>query len=290
VAPVAEFEARRVRMFGLAYRLLGSAEEAEDAVQDAYLRWDRAERSAITHPDAWLTKVVTNLCLNRLTSARATRERYLGPWLPEPVLTDALGPMETAEQRDSVSLAVLVLLEQLTPAERAVFVLRTAFGYGHGEIADAVDLSEANCRQLYRRASQRLAEHRPRFQPSRADRERLSARFLAAARDGDLPGLEALLAEDVTSWADGGGHHSVALRPVTGRDRVARYLIGGWRKVPGDLGFTFADVNGGTGVLVTADGKLLAVLALEFDGDLVAGLRIMANPEKLSHLRGLTGS
>src|SRR5262245_7316661 len=202
MAPVAEFETRRGRMFGLAYRLLGSAVEAEDAVQDAYLRWDRADRATIAHPDAWLAKVVTNLCLNRLTAARTTRERYVGPWLPEPVPTDMLGPLETAEQRDSVSLALLTLLERLTPAERAVFVLRAAFGYSHGEVAQVMELSEANCRQLYRRATQHVADHRTRFQPSREQRERLASRFLAAAQHGDLRGLEELLAEDVTSWAD----------------------------------------------------------------------------------------
>jgi RNA polymerase sigma-70 factor (TIGR02957 family) len=287
VAPVAEFQTRRGRLFGLAYRLLGSAAEAEDAVQDAFLRWDRADLATIEHPDAWLAKVVTNLCLTRLTAARATREQYLGPWLPEPVPTDALGPLETAEQRESVSLAVLTLLERLTPAERAVFVLREAFGYTHREVAEVMELSEANCRQLYRRATQHLAAHRPRFQPSREQRERLAARFLAAAQDGDLRGLEEVLAEDVTSWADGGGHVGTARRPVTGRDRVVRYLAGGWRKVPVGLEFAFAEVNGTTAILAVAGGTVLAAVALEFDGERIAEIRIMANPEKLSHLAGL---
>lgn len=290
MAPVGEFEARRVRLFGLAYRLLGSAEEAEDTVQDAYLRWDRADLAAIEHPDGWLAKVVTNLCLNRLTAARSTRERYLGPWLPEPVLTETLGPLETAEQRDSVSFAVLVLLERLTPAERAVFVLRTAFGYGHREIAEVMDISEANCRQLYRRATQHLAEHRPRFQPSPADRERLAARFLAAAQDGDLPALEELLAADVTSWVDSGGRLSTARRPIVGRDRVSRYFAGGWRKATPGTEFTFAEVNGTTAVLARVGDKLVGVVTLEFADDRIAAVRIVANPDKLSHLRGVTGS
>jgi RNA polymerase sigma-70 factor (TIGR02957 family) len=277
-------------MFGLAYRLLGSAAEAEDAVQDAYLRWDRADGTTITHPDAWLAKVVTNLCLNRLTSARATRERYVGPWLPEPVPTDSLGPLETAEQRDSVSLALLTLLERLTPAERAVFVLREAFGYSHGEVAQVMELSEANCRQLYRRATQHLAEHRTRFQPSREQRERLAARFLAAAQDGDLRALEELLAEDVISWADGGGHQPMARRPVLGRDKVARYLAGAWRKVPGAVTFAFTEVNGQTGFVIAASGTVMAVVALEFDGERVADVRIIANPAKLSRFAGLAGS
>jgi len=281
---------RRGRLFGLAYRLLGSAEEAEDAVQDAYLRWDRADRASIEHPDGWLAKVVTNLCLNRLTAARATRERYVGPWLPEPVPSAALGPLETAEQRDSVSLALLTLLERLTPPERAVFVLREAFGYGHGEIAQVMELSEAHCRQLYRRATQHLAARRRRFQPSHAERSRLAARFLAAAQEGDLRSLEELLAEDVTSWADSGGHQPTARRPVVGRDRVARYFAGGWRKVPGAVDFTLTEVNGDTAVLARVDGRLLAVIALEFDGACIAGVRIVANPAKLSRLAGVAGS
>lgn len=288
MAPAAEFETRRGRMFGLAYRMLGSVAEAEDAVQDAYLRWDRADD--ITHPDAWLTKVVTNLCLNRLTAARATREQYVGSWLPEPVPTDALGPMETAEQRDSVSLALLTLLERLTPAERAVFVLREAFGYSHGEVAQVMELSEANCRQLYRRATQHLAQRRTRFQPSREQRERLASRFLAAAQHGDLRGLEELLAEDVTSWADSGGTQAMARRPVVGRDKVGRYFVGGWRKVPEGITFTSAEVNGQTAFVAWLSGTVMAVIALEFDGERIADVTIVANPAKLSRLAALAGS
>jgi RNA polymerase sigma-70 factor (ECF subfamily) len=290
VAPVAEFQTRRGWLFGLAYRLLGSVDEAEDAVQDAFLRWDGAERAAIEHPDGWLAKVVTNLCLNRLTAARATRERYVGPWLPEPVLTDVLGPLETAEQRDSVSLALLTLLERLTPAERAVFVLREAFGYSHRDVAEVLELSEANCRQLYRRATQHVAERRQRFQPSRAERERLARQFLEAAAHGDLRGLEELLSDDVTSWADSGGQVPTARRPVTGRDNVARYFAGAWRKVPAGVTFSFVEVNGDTAFIVTADYKPLGLVALEFDGSHIVGVRIIANPAKLSHLAGLVGS
>lgn len=295
---VAEFEGQRRRLFGLAYRLLGSADEAEDVVQDAFIRWDAADRASIERPSAWLAKVVTNLCLNRLTAARATRERYVGPWLPEPVLTEdsTLGPLETVEQRDLVSLALLVLLERLTPAERAVFVLREAFGYGHQEVAEIMELSEANCRQLYRRAGQRIAESRTRFQPDREQRERLAERFLAAARGGDLSGLERLLAADVTSWADGGGQVSSARRPVAGRDRVVRYLVGGFRKIGTGYDYEFAEVNGATAILVSWGDALLGVVTLEFDGERIAALRIVINPDKLgfvarqlSHSRELTG-
>jgi RNA polymerase sigma-70 factor (ECF subfamily) len=189
VSDVAEaFEAHRPRLFWLAYRLLGSASEAEDAVQDLYLRLHAADSALIESLPAWLTKVVTNLCLNRLTSARARREVYPGPWLPEPVLTDdrTLGPQETAEQRESVSIALLSLMEQLSPTERAAFVLREAFAYTHFEIAEILEMSEANARQLYRRAKQRLGEPRQRFQPDRAQWRRLVDRFFTAASAGDV--------------------------------------------------------------------------------------------------------
>lgn len=287
---VSAFEAERGRLFGLAYRLLGLAAEAEDVVQDAYLRWESADRDTIVVPAAWLAKVVTNLCLNRLASARVRREEYVGPWLPEPVLTEggALGPLDTAEQRESVSMALLVLMERLTPAERAVFVLREAFGYRHREIAGIMDLGEANCRQLQRRARQRLGaeEAVPGARSVPADRERwqgLVERFLAAARNGDMAGLERLLAADVTSWADGGGVVGTARRPVTGRDRVVRYFVGGMGRFAARIDFTVAEVNGAPAVLAWTGARLSGVVTLDVDAgeDRIAGLRIVANPEKL---------
>jgi RNA polymerase sigma-70 factor (TIGR02957 family) len=301
VDAVGEFMAQRARLLGLAYRLLGSAEDAEDAVQEAFLRWDRVDRGAIAVPSAWLAKVVTNLCLNRLASARAQREVYAGPWLPEPVLTEGgdFGPMETAAQRESVSMALLVLLERLTPAERAVFVLREAFGYGHGEIAGILETSEANCRQLLRRARRRIGEQRPRFQPVAGQWRPLAERFLAAAGEGDLPALERLLAADVISWADGGGKVTAARRPVAGRDRVARYMAGAIRRFGAGAQARLAEINGQPGVLGLADGALAGVLVLELGGGKIAALRIVANPDKLgfaarqaglSHPVGLAGS
>jgi len=284
-ARAGDFEAHRARLFGLAYRLLGSAADAEDVVQDTYVRWSRADQAAIVAPSAWLVKVATNLCLNRLTSARARHEVYVGPWLPEPVLTSdgALGPMDTSVQRDSVSLALLVLLEQLTPAERAVFVLREAFGYGHRDIAGILDLSEANCRQLYRRAKQRLAMASSRFHPARAARAQwqdLVERFIAAARDGDLPALEHLLASDVTAWADGGGKVSAARRAVLGRARVARYLAGITR-FGAQLQILLAEVNGAPAILATSAGNLVGVLVLEISEGQITAVRAVANPDKL---------
>ncbi|WP_231950828.1 RNA polymerase sigma factor SigJ [Allokutzneria albata] len=267
--------------------MLGSAHEAEDVVHDAFLKWNGAKRDAVASPPAWLTKVVTNLCLNRLTSARVQREQYVGPWLPEPILTTdgALGPLETAELRDSVSLALLFLLERLTPTERAVFVLREAFSYSHREIAEILDLSEANCRQLHRRAHQHVGTREPRFEPDPRRRFELVQRFLAAARDGDMPGLERLLAEDVTSWADGGGHMGMARRPILGRDRVARYLAGGFTKLPpGALTLELAEVNGAAAAVFRLDGVVAGVVVPEAVDDRVATLSIMANPAKLGFL------
>lgn len=279
-----EFETHRPRLFGLAYRMLGSAEEAEDTVQDAYLRFSGADRGAIAHPAAWLAKVVTNLCLTRLTSARARREQYVGPWLPEPVVTSdgTLGPLESAEQRDAVSMAMLVLLERLTPTERAVYVLREAFAYGHREIAEVLDLTEANCRQLYRRAVQRVSEPRSRFESTPERQEELVASFVAAARDGDLARLEKLLAADVVWSSDGGGKVSAARRPVEGREKVSRFLVGLVERFMEGVHFTTAEVNGEPAVAAWAGEALLGVVALELRDGLVVHARAVVNPDKLA--------
>ncbi|MEU9163842.1 RNA polymerase sigma-70 factor [Streptomyces sp. NPDC048424] len=279
----AVFEEHRPRMFGIAYRMLGSAAEAEDTVQDAYLRWASADRGDVGHPGAWLAKVVTNLCLNHLTSARVRREEYVGPWLPEPVLTGdgTLGPLESAEQRDSVSMALLVLLEQLTPVERAVYVLREAFAYGHREIAGLLDLSEANCRQLYRRAAQRVEAPRPRFRPDPAQWQGLVDTFMSAARSGDVSRLESMLTADVRYVSDGGGVVNAARRPILGRDKVARFAIGALGKYVTGLPVTFTEVNGAPALLFGE----AAVLLIEFEDGLVSGMQAVVNPEKLEFLR-----
>ncbi|ANN17860.1 RNA polymerase subunit sigma-24 [Amycolatopsis orientalis] len=282
---VTEFERLRPVMFGLAYRLLGSAAEAEDAVQDAYLRWAGAEHESIASPRAWLAKVVTNLCLNRLTSARAQRERYVGPWLPEPVLTsdDVLGPLETAEQRDSVSLAMLVLLEQLSPVERAVFVLKEAFAYSHREIAAILDISEVNSRQLHSRARRDLARPHERRAPDPHEVEKLVESFLAAAGNGDLTGLERLLTADVTAWSDGGGKVTAARRPVHGAAKVARLFAGMFTWAAG-VSIEIGEVNGGPAVIGTAGGAVYGILGFEVVDGRIAGLRTVVNPDKLTFL------
>ncbi|MFJ9865121.1 RNA polymerase sigma-70 factor [Streptomyces sp. NPDC101165] len=282
-----EFESHRPRLFGLAYRLLGSAQEAEDAVQDAYLRLSGADRAVIEHLGAWLARTVTNLCLNRLTSARARREEYVGEWLPEPVVTSdgTLGPLESTEAREQVSMAMLVLLERLTPTERAVYVLREAFGYGHREIAGVLDLSEANCRQVYRRAVGRVAATESRFDPAPERREELVTSFLTAAREGDLTGLEKLLAADVTWWSDGGGKVTAALRPIVGREKVARFAAGASQRFAVGLEYTVVEVNGAIGVASWVGDTLVGIVEFELVDGLVVGVWAVMNPDKLEYVR-----
>ncbi|HEU5475473.1 MAG TPA: RNA polymerase sigma-70 factor [Actinophytocola sp.] len=277
------FEANRRRLFGVAYRMLGEASEAEDVVQDAYLRWERSD-SAVS-PEAWLTKVVTNLCLDRLTSARAQRQRYVGPWLPEPVGTggDALDPFEAVEQRELLSLGMLVLLERLTPAERAVFVLREAFGHSHREVAEILDVNDPHVRQLYRRAQQHIATARKRFTPTPEQHRRLLERFLQATLDGDVPELEQLLADDVVAWADGGGKAPAMRRPVVGRDQVLRYLLA-LSEYAQRIRMTPDVVNGEPALVVYLDGQLAGVTVPEFDGDRIVAIRTVTNPDKLVFL------
>jgi RNA polymerase sigma-70 factor (ECF subfamily) len=290
-AGLAAFEELRPRLTGLAYRMLGEVQEAEDAVQDAYLRWNGTDRAAVEEPRAWLIKVVTNLCLNRLASARARRETYTGPWLPEPVPgagelgARVLGPLETAEQRDSVSLALLTLMESLTPAERAVFVLREAFGYKHRDIAEVLDVTETASRQLHRRARQRVASAERRFAPPGERWRRLVERFLDAAVRGDLAGLEAILAEDVVAWSDGGGKVTAARNAIAGRTRVARFLLGVARRaadLPGaSLEPSIEEVNGVPALAVRVDGELTMIAVLEASGDRVTAVHAVLNPDKL---------
>ncbi|WP_254897821.1 RNA polymerase sigma factor SigJ [Kitasatospora sp. NA04385] len=281
---VREFESHRQRLFALAYRMLGSAAEAEDTVQDAYLRWHGTEPGQVAAPGPWLNKVVANLCLNRLGSARARREEYPGTWLPEPVATGALGPMERAEQREAVSFAVLTMMERLSPPERAAVVLRDAFAYSHREVAGVLDCTEAAARQLYHRGRKHLAADAPH--PGTVDAEQNAAllgRFLRAASDGALDQLERLLAEQVVVWADGGGKVRAALRPVHGRTNAARFLAGLFERFTDGVRFELAEANG-TAVLLGWEGDALTSLGTVDAGpDGVTVVRILRNPDKLAH-------
>lgn len=276
--------AHRPLLFAIAYRMLGSVADAEDVLQEAYLRWHRvrAEGTAIDSPKAWLSAVVTRLCLDQLRSARATREAYVGPWLPEPIAVDAEPDVaDAAILSESLSTAFLLLLETLSPKERAVFLLHDVFAYGYGEIGGIVGESEVYCRQLARRARARLAERRPRFPASSADQHRLAARFLAAAVDGDLPALVATLADDVTLRSDGGPHAKAARRPIHGADAVARLLLGLLKKSPPGLVSTIEPVNGRPGIVVRFGDRPIAVLS--FAGvEAIRDLQIVVSPAKLA--------
>ncbi|MEU7630464.1 RNA polymerase sigma-70 factor [Nocardia sp. NPDC049220] len=287
-----EFVEHRPRLFALAYRMLGSASEAEDAVQETYLRWDGTDRVQIRSAEAWLTTALVNLCRNWLVSARARRESYLGPWLPEPVPTaqGELGPLETVEERELVSLALLTALERLTPVERAVFVLREAFGYAHREIADMLDVTEANSQQIFRRARQHVREDRTRFGIPAEHASELVERFLRAARDGDIESLEQLLAADVSATADGGGLANAARRPVRGARQVARYLAGLSRwAVPGQE-LLVEEVNGAPAVVARVDGAPLVVVGIDVADGVVAALRLIVNPAKLTYFARSSGA
>ncbi len=289
-----ELEQLRPVSFAIAYRMLGSVSEAEDVVQEALLRVHRAiaDGEQIVSPRAYVATVTTRLAINELRSARARREQYFGEWLPEPILTDGVeDPAQHAEMADSLSLAMLVLLERLTPEQRAALLLHDVFDYGYAEIAAIIGKSEDNVRQLASRARRHVDRHRPRFETSRQQREELTERFLAAARAGDLAGLEVLLAHDVALTGDGGGKVPALARSLRGRNRVARVLLN-WMRVAARLpGFTLrpSEVNGGPGVMVM-DGqqRLISVWSLEISDGEIRGISSVVNPDKLAHL-GVVG-
>ncbi len=273
-------------MFSIAYRMLGSVTEAEDVVQDAFVRLHGTAADDIESLDAYATTVTTRLAIDHLRSARVRRETYVGSWLPEPLLTSPDGPAERAEMADSLSMAFLVLLESLSPVERAVFLLREVFGYGYDEIARIVAKSEQNCRQIFARARGRVAERRPRFEASRDKRDELARRFFAACEDGDMATLEELLAEDAVFYGDGGGKAPAISRPITGRVPVGRFVLGLFRQAaPLALRVEPVEVNGQPGVrVVDGDERLLCVLALDIADGRVRALRNVLNPDKLRHL------
>ncbi|HEY4724709.1 MAG TPA: RNA polymerase sigma-70 factor [Actinomycetota bacterium] len=279
----------RPLLFSIAYRMVGSVSEAEDLVQEAFLRFHRAVSGGeeIASPKAWLSAVTTRLAIDHLRSARARRERYVGAWLPEPLVTgqepDPAGHAETA---DSLSLAFLVLLERLSPVQRAVFLLHEVFGYGYAEIARLVDRSEEACRQAAVRARRHVEAGRPRFEASRRQREELAARFFAAVERGDTEGLVGLLAGDAVLYGDGGGKAPALTAPVHGAQRVARFLLGLARRgAGGGIRLELAEINGHPGLLTTdPEGRLLGVLALDIVEGRIQTLRSIVNPDKLRHL------
>jgi RNA polymerase sigma-70 factor (ECF subfamily) len=285
------FEDLRPLLFSIAYRMLGSVAEAEDVVQDSFLRYQRAlveQDAEIESPKAYLSAVATRLSIDHLRSARAHRESYVGEWLPEPLLTDVDAPdaAKHAEDADSLSMAFLLLLERLSPVERAVFLLHDVFDYDFREVADIVGKSEDNCRQVAVRARRHVDEHKPRFEASRRERERLAGRFFDAVEDGDLEGLIELLAADVVVHGDGGGTSPSWRNPIAGRDKVARLMLGLGRHSH-ERGGTVrrTEINGQPGVMfLDAGGRLIHVMTIDIADGVVQTVRSIINPAKLRHL------
>ena len=283
------FDSHRPLLFSIAYRMLGSASDAEDVVQDAWLRYSSADPTSIRSPKSFATTIVTRLCLDRLKSARATREEYIGPWLPEPVLTaDTEAPDETIERAESVTLAFLVLLETLSPEERAVFILKEACDCDHAEIAATLGISVESSRQLLHRAKQRVAAGRSRLTGTSSSRRDVASQFAHALLSGDSARLKDLLAADVGLWTDGGGKVLAARRPLLGRDEVLKFLVGLYRTAFSRVGpegsLELAEVNEEPAFLMRLRMQLDSVYVISIDDDLVSGVRIIRNPDKLAYI------
>ncbi|MGB3634043.1 MAG: RNA polymerase sigma-70 factor, partial [Rubrobacteraceae bacterium] len=283
------FQQHRTLLVSIAYRMLGSVVDAEDMVQEAFVRWQQASGTEVRSPKAYLSAVVTRLCIDHLRSAKVRREEYVGPWLPEPLLTDGSNDVaEAIDLDESLSMAFLVLLESLNPTERAVFLLREVFAYDYEEISRIVEKSEANCRQISRRARESVAARRPRFEASVGQEERLLGSFIEACSNGDMEGLLALLSEDVILWSDGGGKTHAALNPIYGPEKVSRFLLGILGKTPPGFATRIASINGHPGVIGYADSKPMSAVALEEAEGRIQGIRIVVNPDKLQTIPPLS--
>ena len=280
------FDEHRPLLFSIAYRMLGSVMDAEDVLQEAYLRWQRAPEEEIRSLKSYLSAIVTRLCIDQLRSAKARREEYVGSWLPEPLPNEQGSEgADAAVLDESLSMAFLVLLESLSPVERAVFLLREVFDYDYEEIADLVGKSEANCRQIARRARQSVAARRPRFEHSPEQEERLAKSFIEACMEGDMEALLEMLSEDITLYSDGGGKARAALRPIHGVNNVARFLFGIVRKAPPGLVFRRTRINGQPGIVgYYADGRPQSVTTLEVAEGRIRAIHIVVNPEKLQNI------
>lgn len=279
-----EFVAHQPRLKAIAYRMLGSSADAEDVVQEAYLRWrDRADRDVESSP-SYLATIVVRLCIDQLRSARVRREAYVGPWLPEPVLVEEATPADAAVLSDSLSLAFLVLLEELAPVERAAFLLHDVFAYSYEELAPMLDRQPAACRQLVSRARQRVAKRRRRFDADQRAGRELAERFLAACSSGDIEGLLETLAEDVVVWTDGGGKVKAALNPIYGSSKSARFLVAIAHGASPAAEIRPATVNGQPGFLFIEANAVTAAISLEIIGGHIVGVRAITNPDKLTHL------
>ncbi|GHO86375.1 RNA polymerase sigma-70 factor [Dictyobacter formicarum] len=283
------FETYRSYLFSIAYRMLGSAMDAEDMVQETYIRYQSASPQTIHSLKAYLTTIITRLCMDQLDLARRKRELYVGPWLPEPILTDTTAeeadPEKHVEIEESISLAFLVLLEQLQPFERAVFLLREVFDYEFAEIATMLGKSEAACRRSFSRAKPHLRKHRPRFTASRQTQQQLLDSYVQAVETGEMDTLMSLLSEDVVLWTDSGGKlKTAAFRPINGRDAVARFSIGTRRFRPQNYYTEKAEINGQPALLIYSGDRVFSVLTIEVEDRHIRAVRIIANPEKLARV------
>ena len=278
-----EFQAARPRLFGIAYRMLGTVAEAEDVVQDAWLRWQGTDRSQVRNPAAFLSTVTVRLAINASESARARREVYTGPWLPEPVLT-ANDPALGAERTESLEIGLLLLLERLTPNERAVYLLREAFDYDYREIAEVLEISESNARQLATRARTHLEDGRSK-PVATGERDRLLRAFLAAAQSGDLEQLEGVLADDIVLYADGGGVVTASPRPVVGRDRLTKLFSAGGAGFTEGVSVSYVEANGENAAVLSRDGEPFAFCSITAGEQGIDQLFVVLNPEKLRGLR-----
>ena len=283
------FVQHRNLLFSVAYRILGIAADAEDAVQDAWINWSAADRSRVADPKAYLTRIVSNVALERLRSTQRKRETYVGPWLPEPILTGG-DTAEAVTDAESVSMAMLVVLETLSPLERAVFVLKEVFDFSYAEIAEAVERSEAAVRQAAHRAREHVRARRPRFATDRSRQREVTERFFAAATGGDVNALMELLSPDVTLWTDGGGKVRQALRPVVGAATVAAWFaaIGTvtYQGIePADMNAELVEINGGPGIVFSGPGRVIATVTFDFDTDgRITTIHNVANPDKLQSI------
>ncbi|HEY4051518.1 MAG TPA: RNA polymerase sigma-70 factor [Acidobacteriaceae bacterium] len=289
---LATFNQYRGLLFSIAYRMLGSVADAEDMLQETFIRWQQAADDTIQSPRAFLVTIVSRLCINQLQSARVQREEYVGQWLPEPIMiepgSDPLGMIKIDE---SLSMAFLILLERLTPMERAVFLLREVFEFEYAEIASVFGQSEVNCRQILRRARQHVAVMRPRFKTSERKKKDLLERFVKATSSGDMDGLVALLAKDVVLQSDGGGKGIAVPNLIHGVDNVARGALGGLQKLlPKNLVHRLAQINGEPGIVSYLDGKPFSVLAIDAGEEQIRAIYVLTNPEKLSRLPELPSS
>src|SRR5579859_500817 len=287
------FETYRSYLFAIAYRMLGSAMDAEDMVQETYLRYQSTPKDSITSLKAFLTTIISRLCVDQLHLARRKREQYLGPWLPEPIITaenlEGSSPEEHVDREESISMAFLLLLEQLQPVERAVFLLREVFDYDYAEIASFLGKSEAACRQGFSRAKKHLAAHRPRFSAPLETQKQMLTSFQQALQAGEMTTLMNMLAEDVTFWADGGGKvKGVAIHQLSGRDEVVRFILSRApifrNTLPTGLRVELAEVNGQPALITRSDERALAVLTIDMEAEQIKAIRFLANPEKLTHI------